>query len=93
MNRNYIKYLAFIVLIIALPLSQVCIKKKVKSEEIFMLFIQNHPKNPKKKDNFTKDIYGIKYLGQTGNYIDDRIMHLGAYEKYVLFLLRDIIKK
>ena len=38
---------------------------------------------------FTIEIYGYKYRGKTGDYIDDRILALGAYEKDVLFFMRD----
>jgi FkbM family methyltransferase len=40
---------------------------------------------------FTIEIYGYKYQGKTGDYIDDRILAYGAYEKDVLFFMRDYI--
>ena len=41
---------------------------------------------------FTIEIYDYKYQGTTGNLIDDRILAYGAYEKDVLFFMRDYIK-
>jgi FkbM family methyltransferase len=41
---------------------------------------------------FTIEIYGYKYRGMTGNFIDERILAYGAYEKDVLFFMRDYIK-
>ncbi len=38
---------------------------------------------------FTIEIYGYKYQGKTGDYIDDHILAFGAYEKDVLFFMRD----
>jgi FkbM family methyltransferase len=39
--------------------------------------------------DFIADIDGIQYEGNTGNYIDASILYLGAYEKDILFFLRD----
>jgi FkbM family methyltransferase len=39
--------------------------------------------------DFTADIDGIQYEGNTGNYIDASILYLGAYEKDILYFLRD----
>lgn len=41
--------------------------------------------------SFTIEIYGYKYQGRTGNFIDERILAYGAYEKDVLFFMRDCI--
>jgi FkbM family methyltransferase len=41
--------------------------------------------------DFSVDLFGMRYDGNTGNYIDNRIFYLGAYEKPMLFLLRDIM--
>lgn len=41
--------------------------------------------------DFTADINGARYEGNTGNYIDKHIFYYGAYEKPVLFFLRDIM--
>jgi FkbM family methyltransferase len=41
---------------------------------------------------FTIEVYGYKYQGISGNFIDDRILAYGAYEKDVLFFMRDYIK-
>lgn len=42
--------------------------------------------------DFTADLFGMRYEGNTGNYIDRHIFYLGAYEKPLLFLIRDIMK-
>jgi FkbM family methyltransferase len=42
--------------------------------------------------DFTADLFGMRYEGNTGNYIDERIFFAGAYEKPILFLMRDIMK-
>jgi FkbM family methyltransferase len=39
--------------------------------------------------NFIADVDGIQYEGNTGNYIDASILYLGAFEKNILFFLRD----
>ena len=41
--------------------------------------------------DFTTDFFGMRYEGNSGNYIDRRIFYVGAYEKPMLFLLRDIM--
>lgn len=41
--------------------------------------------------DFTVEINGMRYEGTTGNYIDKSIFYYGAYEKPVLFFLRDIM--
>src|SRR5262249_8282493 len=41
---------------------------------------------------FTIEVYGYKYQGFSGNFIDDRILAYGAYEKDVLFFMRDFIE-
>jgi FkbM family methyltransferase len=41
---------------------------------------------------FTVEIYGYKYQGKTGNFIDERILAYGAYEKDVLCFMRDYVK-
>jgi FkbM family methyltransferase len=40
---------------------------------------------------FTIDIYGYKYQGKTGDYIDDHILAYGAYEKDILLFMRDYV--
>jgi FkbM family methyltransferase len=41
---------------------------------------------------FTIQVYGYTYQGKTGDYIDDRVLAFGAYEKDVLFLMWDYVK-
>src|ERR1700693_2786548 len=41
--------------------------------------------------DFSADLFGLYYEGNTGNYIDKQIFDYGAYEKPVLFLLRDLM--
>ena len=40
---------------------------------------------------FTIEIYGYKYQGNTGNYIDEYILTYGAYEKNMLVFMRDLL--
>lgn len=42
--------------------------------------------------DFVADIDGVKYAGNTGNFIDNQIFYDGAYEKPNLFLLRDLMR-
>ncbi len=41
---------------------------------------------------FTINVYGYKYQGKTGDYIDDHILAFGAYEKDILFFMRDYVE-
>jgi len=41
---------------------------------------------------FTIEVYGYKYQGTSGNYIDDEILAYGAYEKNVLYFMRDYVR-
>jgi FkbM family methyltransferase len=41
---------------------------------------------------FAIEVYGYKYRGVTGDYIDDHILAYGAYEKDVLYFMRDYIR-
>ncbi len=41
--------------------------------------------------DFSVDLNGARYQGHTGNYVDKNIFFYGAYEKPVLFFLRDIL--
>ena len=41
---------------------------------------------------FTIEVNGYKYQGKTGDYIDDHILAYGAYEKDVLFFMRDYVR-
>jgi FkbM family methyltransferase len=41
--------------------------------------------------DFIVDLNGLRYEGNTANYIDKNIFYYGAYEKPVLFFLRDIM--
>ncbi len=42
--------------------------------------------------DFKVDFFGMKYEGNAGNYIERMIYFCGAYEKYMLFCLRDYVK-
>ena len=44
-----------------------------------------------KSFDFTADLNGVRYQGNTGNLIDKNIFYYGAFEKPVLFFLRDIM--
>lgn len=46
-----------------------------------------------KDHSFTMDFFGLKYQGNTSNNIDCVTYFCGAYEKYMLFFLRDMVKK
>lgn len=39
--------------------------------------------------DFVSDLDGVRYEGNTGNYIDASILYLGAFEKDILYFLRD----
>jgi FkbM family methyltransferase len=41
--------------------------------------------------DFEVDLFGMRYHGNTGDYIDHHIFYLGAYEKPVLFFMRDVM--
>lgn len=40
--------------------------------------------------DFTVDFYGMSYSGNSANLIDRHVLYFGAYEKDVLYLMRDI---
>jgi FkbM family methyltransferase len=40
---------------------------------------------------FTTDLFGMRWEGHTRNYIDQHILYLGAYEKPILFFMRDVL--
>ncbi|MBI4819419.1 MAG: FkbM family methyltransferase [Deltaproteobacteria bacterium] len=42
---------------------------------------------------FTTDFYGVKWQGDTRFHIDEYILYLGAYEKHMLYFMRDTMKK
>ena len=42
--------------------------------------------------NYTKDFFGLQYKGNTGNYIDKHIYYFDAYEKPILFFMRDAMR-
>ena len=39
--------------------------------------------------DFTVDFFGMKYQGNSENVIDSHILHFGAYEKDILYFMRD----
>src|SRR3990167_2666358 len=41
---------------------------------------------------FLVDSYGYKYHGRSDNYIDAHILYCGAYEKPLLYFLRDVMR-
>jgi FkbM family methyltransferase len=43
--------------------------------------------------DFTTEFYGMRYEGNTKNGIDREVLFLGAYEKHILFLLRDVLER
>ena len=40
---------------------------------------------------FTTDLYGLRYEGNTRNFIDAQVLYFGAYEKPVLHFMRDVM--
>jgi FkbM family methyltransferase len=42
--------------------------------------------------DFVADVNGARYEGRTGNYIDNHVFFYGAYEKPILYFLRDTMK-
>ena len=42
--------------------------------------------------DFVAEIDGIKYEGNTGNYTDNHIYFNGAFDKHILFLMRDLLQ-
>jgi FkbM family methyltransferase len=57
-------------------------------------FFSPHQLSAKRDVNypFTIEVYGYRYAGKTGDYIDDHILAFGAYEKDILFFMRDYIQ-
>jgi len=45
----------------------------------------------RRKEDFAVDYYGLRYRGNTGNYIDANVYYYGAYEKPELYFLRDTL--
>lgn len=45
-----------------------------------------------KEFDFTTDFYGMRYEGNVKNGIDREVLFLGAYEKPVLYFMRDVMK-
>lgn len=41
--------------------------------------------------DFNADLFGMRYEGNTANYVDRHIFDFGAFEKPILFILRDIM--
>ena len=41
---------------------------------------------------FIADIMDIRYVGNTGNGIDNEIFYYGAYEKHILYFFRDVMR-
>jgi FkbM family methyltransferase len=41
---------------------------------------------------FTVEVFGYKYRGKTGDYVDDHILAYGAYEKDILFFMGDYVR-
>lgn len=42
---------------------------------------------------FEREFFGMRYPGNAGNVIDRQVLLCGAYEKYMLFFLRDYIRE
>lgn len=89
------KVYVYLVLIMILPLCLPACKKNDDYDTILKKFYysQHYAKKLDHKFKYTIDVYGIKYEGISGNIIDDEVLIFGAYEKHILFLLRDTLKK
>ena len=48
--------------------------------------------NLHKPITFTVDFFGMQYTGHSRNYIEKHVLVYGAFEKYILFFLRDVMK-
>lgn len=46
---------------------------------------------PARKADFSTDFYGMRYRGNTGNELDMVVLFLGAWEKPILYFLRDTL--
>jgi len=44
-----------------------------------------------KPTDFTVDFFGMKYQGNSVNLLDSNVLYFGAYEKDILFFMRDIM--
>lgn len=42
--------------------------------------------------DFTTDFYGMRYMGNVKNGIDREVLFLGAYEKPILYFMRDVMQ-
>lgn len=47
---------------------------------------------PFKPVNFTIDFFGMRYLGRSSHLIDMHVFFYGAFEKYLLFFMRDTLR-
>ena len=47
--------------------------------------------NFKTGHKFQTDFFGLKWAGTTNNHVDFQVLLRGAYEKFMLFFIRDII--
>jgi FkbM family methyltransferase len=47
----------------------------------------------KKGHTFTTDFFGMKWVGKTNSNLDFQVLLRGAYEKFMLFFMRDVILK
>lgn len=58
------------------------------------LIFKNHINTVFKQGfQFKSDLFGLKYIGYSNEFIDLNILLYGAYEKYELFFLRDLVQK
>jgi FkbM family methyltransferase len=48
---------------------------------------------PHQHTSFTLDFFGMKYAGNTSNELDMHVFFYGAFEKHMLFFMRDFMEK
>ncbi len=44
---------------------------------------------PEQGEDFVVDFYGLRYRGNTSSFLDSRVLEYGAYEKPILYFMRD----
>jgi FkbM family methyltransferase len=63
-----------------------------RGDPLFLDPIDTAPLRDPKLYTFTVTSNGYTYKGETGNYIDEHVLFYGAYEKYMLYFMRDYVR-
>ncbi len=88
-------FLNFVLVIFIIFLSLELVSMKENMQELESIIKKNNSgliKEFYKPVDFSVDFFGMKYQGNSANIIDNHVLYYGAYEKDILFLMRDIIK-